>query len=103
MLNTQKTGLDTLILQNQGNIVSDMDGEKVMMSIEKGKYYNLGVVGGVIWDAIKSPISINDLISYLITEFDVDYNKCREQVLSFLLRLNKEGLVEFRKAANVQG
>ena len=34
-----------------------MDGEKVMLSIEKGKYYNLGLLGGVIWELIESPIT----------------------------------------------
>ena len=34
----------------KGNIVSDMGGEKVMLSIENGKYYNLGEMGGEIWE-----------------------------------------------------
>jgi len=32
----------------EGNIVSNMDGEKVMLSIKNGKYYNLGEIGGFI-------------------------------------------------------
>ena len=31
-------------VQKEGNVVSDMDGEKVMLSIHNGKYYNLGEV-----------------------------------------------------------
>ena len=27
-----------------------MDGEKVMLSINNGKYYNLGEIGGDIWE-----------------------------------------------------
>ena len=36
--------------QVKGNIVSDMDGEKVMLSVDNGKYYNFGEIGGRIWE-----------------------------------------------------
>ena len=30
-----------MIVQSKGNIVSDMGGEKVMLSVNNGKYYQL--------------------------------------------------------------
>lgn len=83
-----------IVSQLEGLIVSDMDGEKVMLSIENGKYYNLGETGGVIWDCMKKPISIQDLIQSLVKEFDVGEHECREQVLRFIDHLVKEGLVK---------
>lgn len=93
MMNTQKISLDCLIVQGGGNIVSDMDGEKVMMSIHNGKYYNLGTMGGTIWDLLKIPISSNQLITTLISEYEVEKNECEKQVISFLERLYEEGLI----------
>ena len=58
MLNTQALTLETIIVQGKDNIVSDMDGEKVILSIQNGKYYNLGNIGGAIWDLINAPISV---------------------------------------------
>ena len=55
-----------LFSQQQGNIVSDMDGEKVMLSIQSGKYYNLGKLGGEIWELMKEPISIEALVATLL-------------------------------------
>ena len=70
-----KIGLKDYIAQAEGNIVSDMDGEKVMLSIKNGKYYNLGTIGGVIWDHLQKPILLEELISKLQNElpnqFDV--------------------------------
>jgi hypothetical protein len=94
MLKTEKLSLEAIVVQSQGNIVSDMDGEKVMMSIQKGRYYNLGVVGGAIWEGIKSPVSINELIIFLISQFDVEYKECQGQVTPFLELLFSEGLIE---------
>jgi hypothetical protein len=94
MIITQKISLDSPVVQNEGNIVSDMDGEKVLMSIHNGKYYNLGQMGGVIWDLIDIPISVHELVSSLISEYEVEQTECEEQVISFLELLIKEGLIK---------
>ncbi|MEH7510936.1 lasso peptide biosynthesis PqqD family chaperone, partial [Priestia megaterium] len=44
-----------VVTQSEGNIVSDMGNEKVMLNIENGKYYNLGEIGGDIWESISKP------------------------------------------------
>jgi hypothetical protein len=94
MLNTLRLSLDSIVIQSEGNIVSDMNGEKVMMSIQKGKYYNLGSVGGSIWEGIQSQISVGELIKALVNEYEVDYSDCQEQVMSFLGLLYKEDLIK---------
>jgi hypothetical protein len=83
-----------MVSQVEGNIVSDMDGEKVMLSIQNGKYYNLGEVGGEIWECIKEPVSIGELISKLMEQYTVEQSDCEEQVLSFLESLFEEGIIQ---------
>ncbi|WP_430786407.1 lasso peptide biosynthesis PqqD family chaperone [Virgibacillus flavescens] len=85
--------LNQMVRQKEGNIVSDMDGEKVMLSIHNGKYYNLGEIGGDIWMLIKDPICTKDLIDMLMVNYDVSQNECEEQVLSFLNLLSDEDLI----------
>ncbi|MFD1707983.1 lasso peptide biosynthesis PqqD family chaperone [Siminovitchia sediminis] len=82
------------VVQGQGNIVSDMGAEKVMLSIQKGKYYNLGETGGRIWELMKEPISVQQLVSSLLEDFQVDKATCEDQVLSFLSQLIMEDLIE---------
>lgn len=96
MKQTETVLLSKTISQVQGNIASDMGGEKVMLSIKNGKYYNLGEVGGDIWDLIKEPIKIEDIVSSLLSMYDVDQSTCEEQVLTFLSKLNSEGLILIR-------
>ncbi|RKL66390.1 PqqD family protein [Salipaludibacillus neizhouensis] len=85
------------ISQKPGNIVSDMDGEKVMLSINNGKYYNLGDIGGEIWKLIEKPIAIDSLVNTLMSTYDVDKNQCEEHVLSFLEMLYKEDLIQTKE------
>lgn len=86
--------INDTVSQVDGNMVSDMDGEKVMLSIQNGKYYNLGEIGGEIWECLKEPISINDLILSLLAQYDVEENECRDHVFVFLNSLIEEGLAK---------
>jgi hypothetical protein len=97
MIKNQTISLNTIVCQGTGNIVSDMDGEKVMLSIAKGKYYNLGDIGGEIWELIQTPNSIEDVIATLTSQYDVEQSVCQEQVLSFLGTLAEEGLIEVKE------
>ncbi len=85
--------LDTKYSQSPGNIVSDMDGEKVMLSVSKGKYYNLGELGGEIWELMKEPITIQELVATLQSQYNVDPTDCKEHVTDFLSQLLEQGLV----------
>lgn len=98
MVKIQQLSLTNLVRQGEGNIVSDMSGEKVMLSITNGKYYNLGDMGGEIWDLIKESISINQIITILLSKYEVDQSECEEQVSSFLKHLQEEGLIQVEEA-----
>ena len=91
--NIQPELKDSLFSQKSGNIVSDMDGEKVMLSIQSGKYYNLGELGGEIWELMKEPISIETIVATLLARYDVEQTECEEQVAAFLNQLLEEGLI----------
>ena len=80
-------------VQKEGNVVSDMDGEKVMLSIHNGKYYNLGEIGGVIWGLLDQPKSIKELVDCLTAEYDVSPEDCESQVQTFLDMLKREELI----------
>ncbi|MDQ0256591.1 hypothetical protein J2S74_004013 [Evansella vedderi] len=96
MIESQTISINLIVTQREGNIVSDMDGEKVMLSISNGKYYNLGDIGGAIWDFIVEPISIYQLVSQLVSEYDVEFKECEQQVIDFLTHLKNEGLIELK-------
>jgi hypothetical protein len=78
----------------QGFFTSDMDGEKVLLNVETGKYYNLGQIGGQIWDLIEIKYSVQRLVETLTNDFIVEQDICQMQVLEFLESLYNEGLIE---------
>jgi hypothetical protein len=94
MISGQRHDTQERIVQAKGNLVSNMGEDKVMFSVQNGKYYNLGMVGGRVWELIEDPITIDQLIRSLMTEYDVEQSVCEEQVIGFLELLMKEGLIQ---------
>ncbi|MDQ0170846.1 lasso peptide biosynthesis PqqD family chaperone [Paenibacillus tundrae] len=80
-------------VQKEGHLVSDMGGEKVMMSIQSGRYYNLGSTGGHIWELIAEERTLAELVDALASEYEIDPEICRAQVVQFLEHLTREGLI----------
>lgn len=91
---SQLITLEDKIVQAEGNLVSNMDQDKVMMSIQSGKYYNLGAIGGRIWDLIEKPLSVQQLVDILAAEYEIGQGDCEEQVLGFLEQLRAEQLIK---------
>jgi hypothetical protein len=85
--------LKTIVKRNPKLVSSDIDGEKVMMSVENGEYFGLDPVGSRIWELIENPIRVDKLIELLINEFDVAQEQCEADSIEFLLQLLEKNLL----------
>ena len=85
--------LNTVVEQRQGIDPTDLNGEKVMMNLQKGQYFALNDVGSRIWDIIQKAITAKDIINTLLDEYEVDAATCEATVLSFLEKLNDAELI----------
>lgn len=85
---------NTILSRRMGLMTADMNGSAVMMDIMSGKYYNLGEVGGRIWELLEEPTSVSALIAKLTAEYDVTPDRCRADIEPFLTKLLERGLLE---------
>ncbi|MNC62083.1 hypothetical protein D3C75_1120710 [compost metagenome] len=86
-----------LVAQSEGYLVSDMNGEKVMLCMNSGKYFNLGEIGGRIWELMAQPTTVSNLVSKLVCEYDIGTDICEKQVSLFLRQMESEGLVQVKR------
>jgi hypothetical protein len=91
-----KIELDTIIIRNNTIVASSIGDDIVMISIEKGKYYNMAAIGSRIWDLIKDDISARTVCNQLCREFDVSPEQCQTDVLNLLNDLADENLILVR-------
>jgi hypothetical protein len=85
--------LQTKLQRNPNMVISKIDDEVVMMSIENGEYYGLDEIGSCIWGRIEKPIVVEELIQNLMDEFDVDRSDCQNDTIEFLNDLYSKGLL----------
>lgn len=85
-------------VRNADLIAADMDGDTVMMSIERGEYYGIGGVGSRVWGLLEQPISLNNIVATICAEFEVDKANCQADMESFIVELQRLGLIQTAQA-----
>ena len=85
--------VNTIIQRNKEILTSDLDDEKVMMSIQRGEYYGLGKTGTFIWDNIEEPITIVDLVSLITEKYRIDKKECFTDIAPFIRDLIEKELI----------
>ena len=85
--------LNITIQRNPDILASDLDGEKVMMSIQQGEYYGLGKTGTFIWDHIEKPVKLDDLLGLITSRFEVSREQCFEDIKPFIADLIEKELI----------
>jgi hypothetical protein len=83
----------TLIVRDPDMIAAEMDGDLVMMSIERGEYFGIGGVGTRAWELLEEPTTLVGICAAVCEEFDVDAATCRADLLGFVDELLTLGLV----------
>ncbi|MCX0404341.1 lasso peptide biosynthesis PqqD family chaperone [Clostridium perfringens] len=85
--------LDSIVSQKEDVDVTELNKEKIMMDLDKGKYFMLNETGSAIWDTINEPKSVSEIIESIIKEYDIDRETCESTVLEYLEKLRHEEIV----------
>jgi hypothetical protein len=91
--NELEIDLNLIIKRNPDMDASDLDGEIVMMNLEKGQYYMMNEVGSRIWELISEPKTVKTIINALVKEFQVETEECERDVLEFLKKLKYSNII----------
>ncbi len=86
----------SVLCRSAGPLAAEVDGEVVLMSLERGNYYGLDEIGSDIWRRLEQPIRVADLVTALTADYDGDPAMIERDVLDLLTRLLDNGLVELR-------
>ncbi len=77
-------------------VSSDLGGEVAILDLTAGVYYGLEAVGARIWNLLQEPRTVSEIRDALLEEYDVEPERCEQDLLVLLQRLATEGLIEVR-------
>lgn len=85
---------NTPIRRSRNLLESEIDGDVIALSIDKGMCYGLNDVGSRIWRALDDWTDMDRIVGVLVDEFDVDEATCGAEVERLLNELNAENILE---------
>jgi hypothetical protein len=86
-------GPQSIIIQDQEPIVAAVHDEVVMLSARAESYFGLDGVGSEIWTMIEEPRRVNDICALLVGRYEVEPQRCEDDLLKFLNELLDYGLI----------
>lgn len=72
----------------------EVDDEMVLLDMESENYFGLDEVGTSIWQAIEAYGNLEEVLSALLEQYDVEAEVLEKDLSNFVDNLLKSGLVE---------
>jgi hypothetical protein len=79
-------------------LVSQLDGESVLLSLQSESYYGLDEIGTELFGLLKTSGSIQQAYEHLLDRYDVDAETLRVDLIELIENLVRHGLIEVRSA-----
>ena len=83
-------------------ISADLADEVAILNLKSGVYFGLNPVGSSIWRLIQEPTRVAEIRDALIREYDVDPERCEQDLLDLLQKMKDHELVDVRDEAPAQ-
>ncbi len=85
-----------LVVAKKSRYTAELPDEVVFLNEEQGGYYGLSGVGARVWELIQRPQTIEQIVVTLVREYDVDKQRCRQDIEELLEDMASSGLVAFQ-------
>ena len=92
-----KISINSIVVVEDDVVSCDLDGEAAILNLKDGIYFGLDPVGAKIWNLIQKPMNLEEIIEIILDEYDVDKNRCKNDIFELIRRLLENGLVKINE------
>ena len=85
---------DTIVVVSKELAAADLGDEVAILNTKNGVYYSLNPVGATIWSLIQEPRSVGDVCEALVTQYDVERDRCEHDTIAVLQQLAENELID---------
>lgn len=90
--------LASRVVASKDQVSSELGGEIVILELKAGVYHGLDGTGAMIWTLLQKPGLVSDIRDAIVQEYDVEPERCENDLLGLLDELAAKGLVEIQPA-----
>lgn len=87
---------DSVVVSTPRLVAADVGEEVVILNMEDGLYFGLEDVSARIWKLLQEPVAVREIERVLLEEYDVEPERCHDEVLRLIADLVEQNLVEVR-------
>lgn len=88
-----KLSSDSTVLVAKDVVSCDLLDEVAILNVKDGVYYGLDPVGARIWNLIQKQTKVSEVLEILLTEYDVEKDRCQDDLLELLQQLAENELI----------
>jgi hypothetical protein len=85
---------DSIVVSPANHLAADMGGEYVILGIQDEMYYGVDGAAARIWELIQEPRTVESIVDTISSEFEVERDRCAQDVAAFLGDLAERAIVE---------
>jgi hypothetical protein len=74
-------------------IATGLDEAMIISSLEDDKFYGLNKVASRIWQLLEEPVAIEEIVTSLLNQFEIDRPNCETQVKTFVSEMLKANII----------
>ncbi|MGA8409273.1 MAG: PqqD family peptide modification chaperone [Candidatus Acidiferrales bacterium] len=90
--------LHAVVVAAAEQISCPLGEEAAILNLKNSVYYGMNPVGARVWELVKQPKVVSELRDALLNEYEVDDERCAQDLLALLQKMREEGLIEVRAA-----
>ena len=83
-----------MVVAAKEQVSCDLGGEAAILNVKSGIYFGLDPVGALIWNLLQKPQKVDAICGKVVDEYDVEPERCEQDLLGLLEELLAEGLIE---------
>ena len=77
------SGGSTVVAASQ-QVSCVLAGEAIVLDLGAGVYYSLNPVAARVWELVRQPRTVDEILATLLAEYDVDAARCERDVTQLL-------------------
>lgn len=98
---SMQLGEASTVVASDRQIACQVGGEAVILQLDDAIYYGLNQVGARIWQLLQEPRRVSEIVDVIVAEYEVERERCLQDVLELVAELRDRRLVTVRDDAAV--
>lgn len=89
----------TRVVAVKDQVSCELGDEAVVLHCVRGVYYGLNPVAVTVWRELKEPRTVEHLQEVVLREYEVEPERCRQDLIQVLQEMASAGLIEVSRAS----